>query len=47
VVCWPQADLSTYYWNVRSWEAEMPPFATGMGAKQPGGGKWPKAAGPL
>jgi hypothetical protein len=29
--------------NVRLWEAEMPAFATGMGAKQPGGGKWPTA----
>ena len=25
----------------------MPAIATGMGAKQPGGGKWPKAAGLL
>ena len=38
---WHEADLSTYFCNVRFWGVEMPAIATGMGAKQPGGGKWP------
>jgi hypothetical protein len=42
---WHEADLSTYFCNVRFWGVEMPAIATGMGAKQPGGGKWPVADG--
>jgi hypothetical protein len=31
-VCnWHEADLSTYFCNVRFWGAEMPAFATGIG----------------
>jgi len=30
---WHEADLSTYFCNVRLWGVEMPAIATGMGAK--------------